>query len=94
MKMLGWMHWTVPSAVGVLGLITVIVGLNIVDIYKPGYARKGFLPIPTTRGDRVFISVLSTVIVWFLWLKFVPGESVALSLCIVVPLVFVIMRWG
>ncbi len=92
--MFDWMHWTVPSAIGVFGIFAMIIGVNILDVYKPGYARKGFLPMETTRGDRIFVSIISSVIVWILWLKFIPEVSIIFSLIIIVPLVFVIMRWG
>ena len=92
--MFDWMHWTVPSAIGVFGIFAMIIGVNILDVYKPGYARKGFLPMETTRGDRIFVSIISSVIVWILWLKFIPEVSIIFSLNIIVPLVFVIMRWG
>ena len=92
--MIDWMHWTLPSAVGVIGLILIIVGLNVYDVFKPGFERKGFLPMETNRGDRVFISILVSIIVWFLWLKFVPDRTIAYTLGINAPLVFVLMMWG
>jgi predicted small integral membrane protein len=92
--MFGWMHWTVPSLIGVGGIFAMIIGINILDVRRPGFARKGFLPMETTRGDRVFVSIISSIIVWFLWLKFLPGATMSLSFCIIAPLVFVLMKWG
>jgi predicted small integral membrane protein len=88
------MHWTVPSIAGVVGLILVIVLLNVYDVFKPGYMRKGFLPMETNRGDRVFVSILVSIVVWFLWLKFFPDRSIAYTLAVNAPLVFVLMMWG
>lgn len=92
--MFAWMHWTVPSAIGIFGVFAMIVGLNVLDNYKPGFARKGFLPMATTRGDRVFVCIISTIIIWMLWLRFLPDASIAVSLLIAAPIVLIIMKWG
>ncbi len=92
--MLDWMHWTTPSIIGFAVIFGIILVVNIVDIFKPGYARKGFLPIPTTRGDRVFICIVSSIIVFFLWMKFMPESSLPFSLAVVLPMDFVLLTWG
>lgn len=35
-----------------------LIGLTVWEIRSPTVLRKGFLPISTTRGDRVFIGLL------------------------------------
>ena len=92
--MLGWMLWTVPSLIGFGLLVAIIVTVNIVDIFRPGYARKGFLPIATTRGDRVFICILSSLLVFFLWMRFLPENALLFSLAVVLPMDFVLVSWG
>jgi predicted small integral membrane protein len=92
--MFEWMHWTVPSAIGIFGIFAMIIGLNVLDKYNPGYARKGFLPMATTRGDRVFVCIISTILIWIFWMRFLPEVNLLLSLLIAAPLVFVIMKWG
>jgi len=92
--MFSWMHWTLPSAIGFGALGTLILGLAIWDVYSPGFARKGFLPIKTTRGDRVFISIICMIGIFFLWLRFVPEISLYIACLISAFLIFVIMRWG
>jgi predicted small integral membrane protein len=32
--------------------------------------RKGFLPLRTTIGDRIFISAISAIAVHLLWMRF------------------------
>ena len=56
--MLSWMVWTTPVAVffGCVGLM--LVAMTIWEIRSPTVPRKGFLPIVTTRGDRLFIGLL------------------------------------
>ncbi len=57
--MFNWMAWTTPVAVffGCIGLM--LVALTAWEIRSPTQSRKGFLPIETTRGDRVFIGLLA-----------------------------------
>lgn len=88
------MLWTVPSMIGFCIVIGIIIAINIIDAFRPGYARKGFLPITTTRGDRVYISILSAVLVFFVWMKFLPEGTLIFSLAVVLPLDFVLITWG
>jgi predicted small integral membrane protein len=73
--MLDWMHWTWQSGIAFLLLAGLLVGLAILDQFHPGYSRKGFLPMATTRGDRVFLSIVTLVALLLLQLKFLPDES-------------------
>jgi len=69
---LEWMFWTPQTAVlfGLVGLGLLI--LAILDHYRRSEPRKGFLPIPTTRGDRFFWGILLSAIFGILYLWFVP----------------------
>ncbi len=40
-----------------------LVGMTVWEIKSPTIERKGFLPIATTRGDRLFIGLLSAAYV-------------------------------
>ena len=63
-----WMYWTLPTLIFLGSIITLLVTLSIWDMKDPGYAREGLLPIETTRGDRVFMSLLITGCTFCLWL--------------------------
>jgi predicted small integral membrane protein len=63
-----WMYWTLPTLIFLGSIITLLVTLSIWDVKDPGYAREGLLPIETTRGDRVFMSLLITGCTFCLWL--------------------------
>jgi len=56
--MLDWMVWTQPVAVFFSCIVIMLVGMTVWELRAPTVLRKGFLPIPTTRGDRLFIGLL------------------------------------
>lgn len=57
--MFDWMVWTLPVAVFFTCIGLTLVGMTVWEIKQPTVLRKGFLPIATTRGDRLFIGLLS-----------------------------------
>ena len=42
--------------------------MTLLELRRPTVERRGFLPIPTTRGDRFFISLLGSAFIHILWL--------------------------
>jgi len=56
--MFEWMAWTLPVAVFFCSIVLMLVGMTVWEIKSPTVERKGFLPISTTRGDRLFIGLL------------------------------------
>jgi predicted small integral membrane protein len=73
--MFAWMHWTWHSGIAFILLAGLLSGLAVLDHFHPGYSRKGFLPMATTRGDRVFLSIVTLVALLLLQLKFLPAVS-------------------
>ena len=56
---LSWMAWTVPTAIFFLVILAMIVVMGVWERFRPGAApRVGVLGIETTRGDRLFLSLL------------------------------------
>ncbi len=92
--MLGWMHWTWMSALGFILLGGLLAGLAVLDHYKPSYGRKGVLPVATTRGDRVFMSIAGFLALVFAWLKYFPSASPLVVVGISIVLAFVIIKWA
>ena len=43
----------------------------------PEAERVGVLRIPTTRGDRLFISLVMTAVIHLLWIAFVGTDPIA-----------------
>jgi predicted small integral membrane protein len=88
-----WMAWTLPSAIFFIALGVAITGLLVWELRSPTRERRGFLPIPTTRGDRFFIGLMAAAFIHMLWVGLVAGSpypATAISLA----LMAVLGRWG
>ena len=57
--MFEWMLWTSPVAVFYSCIGLMLVGMTLWEIKRPTVMRRGFLPLDTTRGDRLFIGLLT-----------------------------------
>lgn len=57
--MFDWMVWTTPVAIFFTCVALMLVGMTVWELRSPTVPRKGFLPIATTRGDRLFIGLLA-----------------------------------
>lgn len=70
---LSWMSWTAVTTgfFGFIALLLLVMG--VAEILYPTVSRKGWLPIATTRGDRVFIALLSSAFMHLAWLGFAIG---------------------
>ncbi len=71
-----WMNWTLSTLLFLGAIVLLLVTLTMWDINDPGWARKGLLPIETTRGDRVFMGLLLTGCIFCFWLYFF-GQTAA-----------------
>ena len=93
MDMLDWMAWTQPVALFFSVIALMLVTMTVLEVARPTVERKGFLPMATTRGDRLFIGLLGAAFIHLGWLGFTElplwwGSLVAL-LCFALE-----MRWG
>ena len=67
--MLSWMAWTWPTAMVFIGIFSAMGILTVIEIKDPGGdERKGVLGLVTTRGDRLFITLLGSVYIHLAWL--------------------------
>jgi predicted small integral membrane protein len=57
--MFEWMAWTTPVAVFFTCIMIMLFAMTIWEIKSPTSIRRGFLPLDTTRGDRLFIGLLA-----------------------------------
>jgi predicted small integral membrane protein len=77
MESIAWMAWTLPTAIFfVLLSMTLAVMTWLAGAY-PEAERVGILRIPTTRGDRLFISLIMTAVIHLLWIGFIGTDPIA-----------------
>ncbi|MGK0382404.1 MAG: putative small integral membrane protein [Flavobacteriales bacterium] len=91
--MLSWMAWTMPSALFFIGIASLLLVMTVWEIRKPCVERKGWLPISTTRGDRLFIGLLSSAFVHLLFLG-LTDLALWVAFGISVLLMAALLRWG
>jgi predicted small integral membrane protein len=66
---LSWMAWTWPTAAFFVFIALCLVAVTVWDLAVPGGgARRGVLGLDTTRGDRLFISLLGSAFIFLAWL--------------------------
>lgn len=66
--MLEWMVWTTPVAIFFICIALMLVVMTVWEVKSPVTLRKGFLPIATTRGDRLFIGLLTAAYLNLAWI--------------------------
>jgi predicted small integral membrane protein len=68
---LSWMAWTWETAAFFTAIAAMLAAMTIWELRSPGGApRRGILAIETTRGDRLFISLLASAFIHLGWLAF------------------------
>jgi len=71
---LSWMAWTWQTAAFFAGIALLLTGMSVWEWARPGGApRRGVLGLDTTRGDRLFISLLGSAFIHLGWLTFATG---------------------
>ena len=69
MNLLTWMAWTWPTAALFVFVFASIAAMGVLEWRSPGGApRRGILGLDTTRGDRLFISLLGSAFIFLGWL--------------------------
>ncbi len=68
---LSWMAWSWQTALFFCFIVISLIIMTYLEIKFPGgNPRKGVIGLNTTRGDRLFISLLGSAFIHFLWLFF------------------------
>ncbi len=66
---LTWMAWTGPTIAFFVFILTCLIVMGIWEIYSPGgNPRRGIFRIDTTRGDRLFITLVGSAFIFMGWL--------------------------
>ena len=78
-----WMAWTWPTAIFFMVIAGLLITFSILAIKFPETPRPGILRIETTRGDRLFITLLGSAFINLVWLGVVGAhQPYALILCL------------
>ena len=86
---LAWMAWTKPTAIFFITIVCLLLAMSIWEAFSPGGGpRVGILRFETTRGDRLFLSLLGSGFIHLAWLGLVgPDLWKALGVSIAYALV-------
>jgi len=102
--MFDWMVWTTPVAVFFICIVLMLAGMTVWELKSPTTLRRGWLPIATTRGDRLFIGLLSAAYVnlafvgladkFQAWFSLEAEPSVWISFVLSMALLALVLRKG
>ena len=77
MENIAWMAWTLPTAIFFVMLSLTLGVMTWLAVAFPEAERIGILRIPTTRGDRLFISLVLAAVIHLLWIAFAGTNTIA-----------------
>ena len=77
MENIAWMAWTLPTAIFFVLLAMTLGVMTWLAVAYPEAERVGVLRIPTTRGDRLFISLITAAVIHLLWIAFIGIDPIA-----------------
>ena len=77
MENIAWMAWTLPTAIFFVALAATLSVMTWLAVRYPEAERVGVLRIPTTRGDRLFISLIMAAVIHLAWIGFVGTDTIA-----------------
>jgi predicted small integral membrane protein len=87
---LQWMAWTLPTGIFFGAILALLLGMAAWEYVSPGgNPRVGVLHFETTRGDRLFLSLLGSAFIHLAWLGLIGPNlwwalalSVAYAVCV------------
>jgi predicted small integral membrane protein len=77
MDSIAWMAWTLPTAIFFAALACTLAIMTWLAAAYPEAERVGALRIPTTRGDRLFLSLILTAVIHLAWIGLVGTDTIA-----------------
>ncbi|HSO46658.1 MAG TPA: DUF2160 domain-containing protein [Rhizobiaceae bacterium] len=90
---LSWMAWTWQTATFFIGIAGLLLTMGAWEYARPGGSpREGVIGLDTTRGDRLFISLLGSAYIHLGWLALFDGP---LWIASIISLVYAaaVFRW-
>ncbi|ANC02669.1 MULTISPECIES: DUF2160 domain-containing protein [Pseudomonas] len=88
-----WMAWTLPTALFFVAVGVLLSCMTVFELRRPCVERRGFLPLVTSRGDRLFIGLLASA---YLHLAVIGASDWPLWVASLLSLAWlvVVLRWG
>ncbi|SFH95370.1 DUF2160 domain-containing protein [Bradyrhizobium sp. Gha] len=77
MDSIAWMAWTLPTAIFFVALACTLAVMTWLAAVYPEAERVGILRIPTTRGDRLFVSLIVAAVIHLAWIGLVGTNPIA-----------------
>ncbi|PJG51592.1 hypothetical protein CVM73_29890 [Bradyrhizobium forestalis] len=77
MESIAWMAWTLPTAIFFAALACTLAVMTWLAAVYPEAERVGVLRIPTTRGDRLFVSLIVAAVIHLVWIGLVGTDPIA-----------------
>ena len=90
---LEWMAWTIPTATFFITIAIILISMTVWEIISPTIERRGFLPLSTTRGDRLFLGLLGSAYINLAWVG-LSDLTIWFGFVIALVWMVVVMRWG
>jgi predicted small integral membrane protein len=87
------MYWTPEVAIFFGCVVLMLAGMTVWELRSPTIERKGFLPIVTTRGDRLFIGLLIAAYINLAWIGIGAENASAWPGFAASMLVLLIVMW-
>ena len=86
------MAWTMPTAAFFGTIAALLLVMTLLAIFRPEVPRRGILTIETTRGDRLFITLLGSAFICLGWLFFFGAPLWGALICCLIYAAAV-FRW-
>ena len=91
---LSWMMWIWQTSLFFIFIFAAIVYNGVMGARYPVVERKGFLPIATTPGDRLFIGLVFGLAIILLWLAFIGYAMLWFGALLTLVWFVVVFKWG
>ena len=89
---LSWMAWTPATAIFFAAIAGMLALMTLLAFWRPETERVGVLGLSTTRGDRLFLSLLGAAFIQLAWVALLgPPLWGALGLALVYAAA--VFRW-
>lgn len=77
MDQIAWMAWTPGTAVFFAAIALTLLAMTLLAWRVPEAERVGILGIATTRGDRLFISLVVAAVIHLVWIGVAGTNTIA-----------------